>query len=127
MRVRPEIVLDGAHNPNGIRALADHIRRFYGGRKVWVIFGSMRDKSLDEMAGVLAGAADHVIVTSVDSHRALRTEVLERLFDHTSVRTARGVDAALGMAAEAAPEDAVFITGSLLLVGEARRRLLRGS
>ncbi len=127
MRAQPEIVLDGAHNPNGIRALAGHIRRFYRGRKVWVIFGSMRDKSLDEMAGVLAGAADRVILTRIDSHRALRTEVLERLFHDTPVQTARDIDQALDMAAHAAAEDAVFITGSLLLVGEARRRLLAGS
>jgi dihydrofolate synthase/folylpolyglutamate synthase len=42
----PEILLDGAHNPAGARALADHIQRFYRDRPVWMIYGAMRDKSL---------------------------------------------------------------------------------
>lgn len=122
---RPEIVLDGAHNPAGIRALASHIERFYSGRGIWLVYGAMRDKSLDEIAGILAPLADRIIVTTPGSDRALRPESMRRLFDHQAVETASGMQQALSMLEEASPEDAVFITGSLLLVGEASELLGR--
>src|SRR5581483_4032131 len=46
---RPEIVVDGAHNPAGARALARYIERFYAGRRVRLIFGAMRDKAVAEI------------------------------------------------------------------------------
>jgi dihydrofolate synthase/folylpolyglutamate synthase len=121
----PEIILDGAHNPAGIRALASYIERFYSDRRVWLICGAMRDKSLDEIAGILSPVAGRIIVTTPGSHRALRPESMRRLFDHPSVETATGMAQALSMVKKASPEDAIFITGSLLLVGEARELLCR--
>ena len=50
---RPEIIVDGAHNPAGARALAAYMDRFYSGRNVTLIFGAMRDKALDEIGGIL--------------------------------------------------------------------------
>src|SRR5207237_2606168 len=41
---QPEIILDGAHNPAGTRALVQYIRRFYSGRRIWIVYGVMRDK-----------------------------------------------------------------------------------
>ena len=124
VREGPEVILDGAHNPGAMRELAAHIRRFYTGRKVWVLYGSMRDKSLDEIAGILAPVADHIVVTQIDSDRALRPEVLQKLFDHGAVEMAPDIEEGLEMVLEAAPEDVVFVTGSLLLVGEVRKRLV---
>jgi hypothetical protein len=56
----PEIVLDGAHNPAGARALAEHMRRFYNGRTIWLVYGAMRDKSVEEIMEILfrCGCAD---------------------------------------------------------------------
>jgi len=120
----PSIILDGAHNPAGIRALADYIGRFRAGRRVWLIYGSMRDKSLDEIAGILSPLVDHVILTNPDSHRALRADALHKMFDHSSVHVATSAEDALRIAARAEPQDVVFVTGSLILVGEARKLLL---
>lgn len=120
----PEIILDGAHNPAGVRALAAYIRRFYAGRPVWIVYGAMRDKSLDEIAGLLAPLAERIILTSPNSHRALRAELLGAFFDHPAAEVAPGVEAALERAAAAPLETAVFITGSLMLVGEARKLLM---
>ncbi len=121
IRQAPEVILDGAHNPAGMRALAAYIRRFYQGRRIRVIYGSMRDKSLDEIAGILSPLAHEVILTYFNSHRALRPEVLCRLFDSPSVRLASNFAEAWAEVAGAGPGEAIFITGSLLLVGEARK------
>ena len=69
---RPDIVLDGAHNPAGARALADHMDRFFTEREVRLIYGAMRDKAVDEITAILFPKADHVILTAPSQARALR-------------------------------------------------------
>lgn len=120
---RPDIYLDGAHNPAGARALAAYIERFHAGRRVWLIYGAMRDKAVTEMAGILFPVADEVIVTAPAQPRAVRPELIRELVDHPRLRTAPRLADALRMLEEAGPLDVVFITGSLFLVGEARALL----
>jgi dihydrofolate synthase / folylpolyglutamate synthase len=119
----PEIVLDGAHNPAGARALAAYLERFYDPRRVWLIYGAMRDKAVAEMAASLFPRAGHVIVTAPAQARALRPETIRDLADHDSIQVAPDLRTALQLTAEAVPEDAIFITGSLFLVGEALSQL----
>ena len=61
---RPEIIIDGAHNPAGTRALAAYIRRFYSGRRIWLVYGALRDKAVSEMTSILFPLADRVILTA---------------------------------------------------------------
>jgi dihydrofolate synthase / folylpolyglutamate synthase len=123
---RPEIVLDGAHNPAGAGTLARHIQRFYAGRRIWLVYGAMRDKAVSEVAGILFPSAGTVILTAPAHPRAVRAEALAALVDHPDLRTAPVLSDALAVVRrEAAPEDAVFITGSLFLVGEARALLVQ--
>jgi dihydrofolate synthase/folylpolyglutamate synthase len=118
---RPEIILDGAHNPAGARALASYIRRFYSDRRRWMIFGVMRDKAVDEIASVLFPLADRLILTAPANSRALPPE---NLTSHNATTT-HTVAEAVKLSAEALPDDVVFITGSLFVVGEARALLVQ--
>jgi dihydrofolate synthase / folylpolyglutamate synthase len=118
---RPEIVLDGAHNPAGTRALAEHIRRFYSGRRIWIVYGVMRDKDVGEMAALLFPLAERVIATAPANSRALPPEKIPApgaAITHT-------VAEALALARQAGPDCVVFITGSLFVVGEARALLVQ--
>jgi dihydrofolate synthase/folylpolyglutamate synthase len=119
---RPEIWLDGAHNPSGARALAAYIRRFHAGRRIGLIYGAMRDKSVEEIAGILFPVADELIVTAPDQTRALRAEAILEMEPHGNARTAKDVRAALAMERNC---DVLFLTGSLYLVGEARAILVQ--
>lgn len=121
----PEIILDGAHNPAGARALAAYLERFYEPDRVWLIYGTMRDKAVMEMAAILFPRARRVIVTAPAQARALRPESIRDLADHDSIQVAADLRGALSIAAAAGPEDAIFITGSLFLAGEARALLVR--
>ena len=121
----PDLILDGAHNPAGAQALANHIRRFYANRPVWLIFGAMRDKAVEEIAELLFPLAAHVILTAPAMPRAVQPETLLSMGDPERMTTAANLSAAL-QAARKAPADAViFITGSLYLVGEARALLVQ--
>jgi dihydrofolate synthase / folylpolyglutamate synthase len=115
----PDVVLDGAHNPAGARALARYLEKIYPHRKRWMVYGAMRDKSVEEIAGILFPLADELIFTAPDSTRALRPEALVELAGRG--RATQNIRAALDLLKEeAAAEDVVIITGSLYLVGEAR-------
>ena len=118
---RPEIIVDGAHNPAGARALAAYIDRFYRSRRVRLIYGAMRDKAVPEIGGVLFPLAEQVIVTAPRQARAMLPESVREISDHPNLQIARTLGEALRLVADA---DVVFITGSLFLVAEAREMVL---
>lgn len=123
VRANPDFVLDGAHNPSGARALAAYIGEFCHDRPVWLVFGSMRDKAIEEVSLLLFPLADRLILTAADFPRALRPEAMLPGIEHPNVVTAPTVAAAIRMAEEAPSDAIVFFTGSLYLVGEARALL----
>jgi dihydrofolate synthase/folylpolyglutamate synthase len=123
VRERPEIILDGAHNPAGARALAAYIERFYSGRTLRLIYGTMRDKAIAEISGILFPHAQQVIVTAPQQARALSPETIRHVVDHPDLRVASSLVEALKIVDTAAPDDVIFITGSLFLVAEARELL----
>jgi dihydrofolate synthase/folylpolyglutamate synthase len=119
----PDIILDGAHNPAGARALARYLERFYGGRRIWLVYGAMRDKAIDEVAGVLFPVAGELVLTAPDTPRALRPEALAEFAGRGHIEPT--VESAIAYArAHAAEDDVIVITGSLFVVGEARRLFL---
>jgi dihydrofolate synthase/folylpolyglutamate synthase len=118
----PDIILDGAHNPAGARALARYLERFYPGRKIWLIYGAMRDKSIEEIGGILFPLASELIFSAPDYSRALRPEALVEIAGRGGI--APNVHQALNLSrAGAGHDDVIVVTGSLFLVGEARRCL----
>ena len=119
----PEILLDGAHNVAGAQALALHLRRFYEGRRIWMVFGVMRDKQVEKIGEILFPLADELILTAPDQARALPPHEIAALPSAGRARIAASIPAALAMARQAAPEDLVLITGSLYLIGAVRPML----
>ena len=118
---RPAIILDGAHNPAGSRALAQYIQQFYSGRRIWFVFGVMRDKAVAEIAGTLFPLAHRVILTVPANSRAMMPEMIPA----SDATITHSVAEAIGCLGEAGPGDVVFITGSLFVVGEARSLLVK--
>jgi len=120
----PDILLDGAHNPAGARALVRYLERFAPHRKRWMIYGAMRDKSVEEIAGILFPLADELILTAPVSSRALRPEALAEIAGrgHIAPAVKDALDLVRG---QADTEDLVIITGSLFLVGEARSQFVK--
>jgi len=120
----PTVLLDGAHNPAGATALADHLSTL---ATPWeLIFGTLADKDAASMAAALAPAARRVWLAPPDSPRALPLAALAALPSLAGATPTSGVAEALARAiavptAERAP--LLVVTGSLYLVGEARRWL----
>ena len=84
---------------------------------------ALRDKAVDEVAGLLFPRAEEVIFTAPRTSRAISAAQLAEIAGHHAPHSSIIPDAekALDYAlAKAAPEDAVFITGSLYLIGQLR-------
>ncbi len=122
----PLVLLDAAHNPGGARALSEFLGREARGRRVTLIYGSSRDKAVDEIAAWMFPAADRVILTRSKVQRAASPEALLDAVGHHHRRVdiAPDIGEALGTARRDSSEgDWIVVAGSLFLVGEAREVL----
>jgi dihydrofolate synthase/folylpolyglutamate synthase len=119
-----DILLDGAHNPAGARALASYLDETYG-RRLPIVVGAMRDKDLAGLVAALAPVASHLVCTSASTARAASPAELAgaaravapdvTVFEDLSPMDALVRARALG--------DPVVVAGSLYLVGEVRAAL----
>jgi len=114
----PPLLLDGAHNPSGARALAEHLRE----RGPFVlVFGVMADKDVAEIAETLFPLADAVVLTKPTGGRAANPEEIAARAGQHAARAHRvpNLRAALQRARRLLPPGAtVVVAGSLYLVGE---------
>lgn len=120
---QPDVYLDGAHNPSAARELARFWSENYSGRKVRLVFGALRDKAVDEIAGILFPLAAEVILTQPRTTRAISAPQLREITAHhaTTLEVIAEPEAAFEKALErSGTSDAVFVAGSLYLVGQLR-------
>ncbi len=121
LRRDPLCILDGAHNPGGIRVLRDALGELFSYRHLVLVLGVMASKDYSEMVRTIVPLASHVIVTRPHMERALDAHILaEEVSKHAShVTVIPSVTRAMNKAMElAGPGDAVCAAGSLFLVGE---------
>lgn len=124
LREGPAVYLDGTHNPAGAREVLTFWREHLAGRRIHLIYGAMRDKAIDEVAGLLFPHAATVILTQSPQPRSLSAQTLAQMTSHLAenVEVIREPGAALDRGLEIAkPDDVVFATGSLYLAGDLRR------
>ena len=132
---RPRLLLDGAHNPAGARALRAYLEevriaecgvRSDPASNIVLLFGAMRDKAVAEMADLLFPLAGAVVLTRPPQRRAATTQALAQLTAHLNPRIIECEDpgAALARARElAGPDGIVVVTGSLYVVGSVKQLL----
>ncbi|GAC1638501.1 MAG: folylpolyglutamate synthase/dihydrofolate synthase family protein [Candidatus Acidiferrum sp.] len=123
LQAKPDVYLDGAHNPGAARELANFLKENLAGRRVTMLFAAMRDKAVDEIAGVLFPLASEVIFTQPKISRALSAAQLAEMAGEYAARFRVIPDATAAFEealTNAAADDAIFVTGSLYLVGELR-------
>jgi dihydrofolate synthase/folylpolyglutamate synthase len=119
----PLVLLDGAHNEEGVRALRKHIEDFLT-PPIILVFAAMRDKKIEKIADILFPLSEKVILTRFPYFRAATPEELrEKAIRHKhriilEPDVKRAYTLALKMAG---PEGTVLIAGSLFLVGEIKR------
>lgn len=124
----PAFLLDGAHNPAGAQTLREYLDEF-GRRPLTVIFGSMRDKRLEEIGEILFPAADELVLTSIQNPRSATIEMLEptalRFKERKEITaTSSSIEAVRIARAKTSPDGLICVAGSLYLIGEIRPLVL---
>ena len=123
---RPHIVLDGAHDEIGARALAKTMEAVFPGRRVLLVLGVQLDKDAEAIAEELCPLADRVIATASSSPRALEASELQKIAFRHSKHTSAYTPVSLAIreaVSGAQPDDVILVTGSLYVVGEAMSAL----
>lgn len=125
--VKPLVVLDGAHNVNGMTAFKNATQRFVGNKRVLLI-GMLKDKDVENALSVIKGMFDVVVVSDVPSPRNFDcyefSDVCRRYFDKVVVQSEpkSAFDTALMIAKE--NDYSLCIAGSLYLAGEIRPHII---
>lgn len=125
---RPYVILDGAHDAAGAEALARTLETLFPGYRIILVLGAQRDKDAEAMAARLCPLADRVITTASSSPRAVDADELQRMVYQHCRHTAAYAPVSLALREaldQARPTDAIVVTGSLYVVGEAMKALGR--
>ncbi|HWF36104.1 MAG TPA: cyanophycin synthetase [Solirubrobacteraceae bacterium] len=121
----PLTLLDGAHNPDGIGALAESLPDIAAGRRTVAVVSILDDKDAARMLATLLPACDAVVLTSSQNPRALPPPTLESLtrqLGGPAAELVRDPRAALARARVLAGRDGVVVaTGSIYLVADLLR------
>jgi dihydrofolate synthase/folylpolyglutamate synthase len=124
----PLVVADGAHNPYSMQNLLESLPKYLDYRRVLLVAGFSRDKSVEEMVGLLAAGNPRVFVTRSRHPRSVPPASLAAQFRSqgvTKVTETASVAEALAQArSEAQPDDLILGTGSLFLAAELREAVL---
>ncbi|MGM0452777.1 MAG: bifunctional folylpolyglutamate synthase/dihydrofolate synthase [Thermodesulfobacteriota bacterium] len=124
--MRPEIVIDGAHNLMAARRLGDFLSEYTADRSLTLVIGILDDKPYPAMLRALVPIADRVIFTRPVIERSLPAATLlaEAGPMAGAAEAIDAVDRAVYRAiGTTAPQDLVCIAGSLYVVGEAKQAL----
>jgi dihydrofolate synthase/folylpolyglutamate synthase len=127
---RPEIIIDVAHNPAGAWALRAALTEQVSDRPLVLLFGSMADKAVDQIAKTLWPQMSHVVLTrTANNPRAAAAGDLATLAQALSVEHSvsstvhEGLDLAMAKCRTLGPEALLVIAGSIYVAGEALESL----
>jgi dihydrofolate synthase / folylpolyglutamate synthase len=120
VRKTPTVILDGAHNGEGVAALAEEVEQYRQGRAIKLLFASMEDKDWRLMLSTLARLADEVVLTRVAMERSADPKLLAAQLSDT-IRHRVIEDPGQGLKFlldKSGPRDLILVTGSLYLLGQ---------
>lgn len=124
------ILLDGAHNPQGADTVVDYAVKCLGGRRIHILTGVMADKDVTHVVEKIAAIAHDVVCVEPERMpRAMKAEKLAQMYrscTNVPVAVQPDTEPALELLRKNVEEsDVILVCGSLYLVGEVRRILTR--
>ena len=120
----PKIILDGAHNPKGIKLLVETLIKDFEYKKIIFILGILKDKNIKLMLKPIIQISDLIITTQSNNDRALESIKLKKIINKNNqnirVINKKKISEAIKYSQLIAKkEDIICITGSLFTVAEA--------
>ncbi|MDU5108413.1 folylpolyglutamate synthase/dihydrofolate synthase family protein [Clostridium sp.] len=123
LKENPYIVVDGAHNVDGIRYLKNNIEKYFKYNDLYLILGILADKEVEKMLGIIAPMAKEIYTVTSNSIRAtsaenLKNEVLK--YNKNTLAFEDYEEVANYAIKKAKKEDLVLASGSLYMIGKMR-------
>jgi dihydrofolate synthase / folylpolyglutamate synthase len=120
----PDVIIDGAHTPEGMRLLKSTIKRLYPGLKPLMLLGMLRDKNYEALVKIIAGIASEVVCVSPQGDRALAPDELAAQVRSLGIpaTTAETISEGFSLLCrKASKKDVILAAGSLYMIGPVRR------
>ena len=128
LRKEPVFLLDGSHNPHGMRATVDAIRQYFGEQKLHFVLGAMADKDVSTMLSLLLPEAERFYTVTAPNPRAMKGEELaQRIRSLGGKAEAFGsIETAVNAAAQNAEKDGVCAALGTLYFSQEVRSAVEG-
>ena len=124
LRTEPDVIVDGAHNPEGVVSLASTLQQHYPNHRIHVIFSALGDKDIESMLQPIYPLIESITFTTFDFPRAIEAR---SLYNRATAKVKRYDEnwhsAIQSVLNNAGRNDLVLITGSLYFVAKVRNYL----
>lgn len=124
---KPLIIIDGAHNLAGAKALNKSIKNLFEDKKVLGVFSMLADKDVSMVVNEIMPSFDKVIVTDVNNPRKMDSKELLNLVksrnDNCSYEALKNI--IKNIKSEAKDYDATIVFGSLYMIGDFRKEIVK--
>jgi len=123
VEAEPVVIIDGAHNEDGARALADSMLNLCSGKKTLMVTGMLKDKDVESIIDSFVKIADDFVITEPDNPRKMEAPELAEHFCKrgANCQVAPVPEEACKLALSRKNEyDVIIFAGSLYLIGKIR-------
>ena len=126
----PDIILDGAHNPDGIRRLRESVNQMFGAVPICYVCGVLADKDYEKEIEILFGRASEVLTVTPPSPRAMKSTdlkaAIKNRFPQLKVIAFEGNDdIEKAMEAATSQENPVVVCGTLTILARVKEWMKR--
>lgn len=124
LKQNPYVVIDGAHNIQGIHTLSENVKKYFKYDNLYLILGILADKDVDEMIKIITPMAKKVYAVTPNSIRAelaedLKNEIIKYNEDCQAYDDYK--EAYLTAVNDAGENDIILASGSLYMIGDMRK------
>src|SRR5690606_31224120 len=120
---KPRIILDSAHNPEGIQSLANEFRseKYKYPRSV-ILFSVMKDKNIKQMLITLQDLFDEIYLYELSYERSADKDTLKSIADFLSINYSfvQDLDEFLNQFINGSEKDCLVVAGSMYLLGDVK-------
>ncbi|GAA0181876.1 folylpolyglutamate synthase/dihydrofolate synthase family protein [Clostridium sediminicola] len=127
LKKKPLVVIDGAHNKDGIKMLLESIEEYFDYNKLNLILGILADKEIEEMVELIANKAQKIICVTPNNDRAELAKNLEKMvykFNTNCCSEDNYLKAYEKAIKNCNEDDLLLVCGSLYMVGDMRKYII---
>lgn len=122
----PLVIIDGAHNPQGIEMLCHNLRKYFDFNDMYLIMGVLKDKDVEDMLSNISSMAKEIVTLTPNSPRALSSDELRNKIIQYNSNCNAGQNykkAYNDVYNKANEDDLILVCGSLYMIGDFRKQI----